>query len=96
MRNALTPPHVTPPFPTRLSSGCRDEFGIRRHSLKAKTVRVLVLLRSSYTAEDAVDKALIAEAMSLDILPFRNSILWKPDDIDGHIVDRGSSSIIPR
>jgi hypothetical protein len=80
----------------RLFSGCRDEFGIRRHSLKAETVRVLVLLRSSYTAEDAVDKALIAEAMSLDILPFRNSILWKPDDIDGHIVDRESSTIIPR
>ena len=29
----------------RLFSGCRDEYGIRRHSLKAETVRVLVLLQ---------------------------------------------------
>ena len=55
----------------RLFSGCRDEFGIRRHSLKAGTVRVLTLLRSSYISEDAVDRALIDKAMQLDILAFR-------------------------
>ncbi|EXU94708.1 hAT family dimerization domain protein [Metarhizium robertsii] len=32
----------------RLFSGCRDEFGIRRHASKAATVRVLTLLRSAY------------------------------------------------
>jgi hypothetical protein len=30
----------------RLFSGCRDEYGLRRHALKAGTVRVLTLLRS--------------------------------------------------
>jgi hypothetical protein len=69
----------------RLFSGCRDEFGIRRHSLKADTVRVLTLLRSSYTSEDAVDRALIDEAMQLDILAFRHSILWRPDEYNRHI-----------
>lgn len=69
----------------RLFSGCRDEFGIRRHSLKAETVRVLTLLRSAYTSEDEVDKELIKSAMELDILPFRNCILWRPDVYDRHI-----------
>ncbi len=32
----------------RLFSGCRDEYGLRRHALKAGTVRVLTLLRSQY------------------------------------------------
>ncbi len=51
----------------RLFSGCRDEYGIRRHSLKSETVRVLTLLQSTYESEDTVDLALIKAAMELDI-----------------------------
>ncbi|KAH7310175.1 hypothetical protein BKA65DRAFT_414127, partial [Rhexocercosporidium sp. MPI-PUGE-AT-0058] len=43
----------------RLFSGCRDEYGIRRYSLKSETVRVLTLLRGAYESEDTVDTALI-------------------------------------
>jgi hypothetical protein len=71
----------------RLFSGCRDEFGIRRHALKADTVRVLTLLRSAYTQEDEIDQKLIKAAMEYDILPFGNSILWRPDHIPGKLVD---------
>jgi hypothetical protein len=71
----------------RLFSGCRDEFGIRRHALKADTVRVLTLLRSAYTQEDEIDQKLIKAAMEYDILPFGNSILWRPDHIPGRLVD---------
>ena len=53
----------------RLFSGCSDEFGIRRHALKADTVRVLTLLRSAYTQEDKIDQKLIKAAMDYDILP---------------------------
>jgi hypothetical protein len=71
----------------RLFSGCRDEFGIRRHALKADTVRVLTLLRSAYAQEDEIDQKLIEAAMEYDILPFANSILWRPDHIPGKLVD---------
>jgi hAT family C-terminal dimerisation region len=71
----------------RLFSGCRDEFGIRRHALKADTVRVLTLLRSAYTQEDEMDQKLIKAAMEYDILPFANSILWRPDYIPGKLID---------
>lgn len=71
----------------RLFSGCRDEFGIRRHALKADTVRVLTLLRSAYTQEDKIDQKLIKAAMEYDILPFANSILWRPDHILGELTD---------
>ncbi|XP_044723739.1 uncharacterized protein HRG_01635 [Hirsutella rhossiliensis] len=71
----------------RLFSGCRDEFGIRRHALKADTVRVLTLLRSAYTQEDKIDQALIKAAMEYDILPFANSIIWRPDHIPGKLED---------
>jgi hypothetical protein len=70
----------------RLFSGCRDEFGIRRHALKADTVRVLTLLRSAYTQEDKIDQKLIKAAMEYDILPFANSILWRPDHIIGELI----------
>ena len=59
----------------RLFSGCKDEIGIRRHALKAETVRVLTLLRSSYTSQDKEDYALLQEAMKLNVWEFRNSIL---------------------
>ncbi len=59
----------------RLFSGCRDEIGIRRHSLRPDTVRVLMLLRSAYCTEDDVDKTLIKEAMKLDLDTLGNSIL---------------------
>ena len=59
----------------RLFSGCRDEIGIRRHSLRPDTVRVLTLLRSAYCTEDDVDKTLIKEAMKLDLDTLGNSIL---------------------
>ncbi|KAM4064166.1 hypothetical protein HRG_007173 [Hirsutella rhossiliensis] len=58
----------------RLFSGCRDEFGIRRHALKADT-------------EDKIDQALIKAAMEYDILPFANSIIWRPDHIPGKLED---------
>ena len=77
----------------RLFSGCRDEVGIRRHSLKSDTIRVLTLLRSAYTTEDDVDKALIKAAMELDIVLHNNSILWRPDQIEGHLAD-GESLIL--
>jgi hypothetical protein len=35
----------------KLFSGNRDTIGVRRHSLKSETIRVLELLRSSYQAE---------------------------------------------
>lgn len=70
----------------RLFSGCRDEYGIRRHSLKASTVLVLTLLRSQYQSEDEIDTKLVASAMELDIVStMRNSILWRPDRFDGRV-----------
>jgi len=63
----------------RLFSGCTDEYGIRRHALKADTVRVLTLLRSQYTSEDDRDDKLIESAMQLDIVEHCNSIIWRPD-----------------
>ena len=77
----------------RLFSGCRDEIGLRRHSLKSDTIRVLTLLRSAYTTEDDTDKALIKVAIELDIVPHNNSILWRLDRIEGHLVD-GMSLIL--
>ncbi len=70
----------------RLFSGCRDEYGLRRHALKADTVRVMTLLRSQYTSEDGVDRALIDDAMQLDVgEEMRFSVLWRPDRIDSII-----------
>jgi hypothetical protein len=71
----------------RLFSGCRDEIGIRRHSLKPDTIRVLTLLRSAYCSEDQIDRALIKEAMTLDIDTLGNSILWRPDEINERLDD---------
>jgi hypothetical protein len=51
----------------RLFSGCKDEISIRRHALKAETVRVLTLLRSSYNSQDKEDNALLQEAMKLNV-----------------------------
>ena len=62
----------------RLFSGCRDEVGLRRHSLKSDTIHVLTLLRSVYATEDGVDRALIKAAMELDFIPHNISILWRP------------------
>ena len=80
----------------RLFSGCRDEVGMRRHSLKSDTIRVLTLLRSAYTTEDDVDKALIKAAMELNIVLHNNSILWRPDQIEGHLADGESLVLITR
>jgi hypothetical protein len=72
----------------RLFSGCKDEIGIRRHSLKSDTIRVLTLLRSIYNTQDDVDHELIKAAMELDIIPYdRHSVLWRPDRIDGRIAN---------
>lgn len=77
----------------RLFSGCRDEFGIRRHFLKASTVRVLTLLRSQYQSEDEIDTKLVASAIELEIVStIRNSILWRPNRFDGHV--EGKSSLV--
>jgi hAT family C-terminal dimerisation region len=77
----------------RLFSGCKDEIGIRRHALKAETVRVLTLLRSSYTSQDQEDNALLQEAMKLNVWEFRNSILWRPDDIPERLDDPAGKGI---
>ena len=70
----------------RLFSGCRDEYGLRRHGLKADTVRVMTLLRSQYISEDGVDRALINDAMQLDMgEEMRFSVLWRPDRINSII-----------
>ena len=70
----------------RLFSGCRDEYGLRRYALKADTVRVMTLLRSQYTSEDGVDRALIDDAMQLDVgEEMRFSVLWRPDRINSII-----------
>jgi hypothetical protein len=45
----------------------------------------LTLLRSIYQTEDEADKALIKEAMEIDVIPQKNSILWRPDEINGHV-----------
>jgi hypothetical protein len=66
----------------RLFSSCKDEIGVRRHALKAETVRVLTLLRSAYTSEDKADNKLLSEAMKLNVWAYRNSILWRPDEIN--------------
>jgi len=71
----------------RLFSGCRDKYGIRRHSLKSETVRVLTLLRSAYESEDTVNTALIKAAMELDIQALKNSILWRPDNVAGQLTE---------
>jgi hypothetical protein len=71
----------------RLFSGCKDEIGIRRHSLKADTVRVLTLLRSIYSSEDKANTKLLQEAMKLDVWQWKNSILWRPDEINERIED---------
>ncbi|KAM4056475.1 hypothetical protein HRG_014793 [Hirsutella rhossiliensis] len=44
--------------------------------------------------EDKIDQALIKAAMEYDILPFANSIIWRPDHIPGKLEDgmRESSS----
>ena len=44
-------------------------------------------------SKDKVDKALIKEAMKLDIVLPRNSIIWRPNTIEDHIQD-GKSSIL--
>ena len=77
----------------RLFSGCKDEIGIRRHALKAETVRVLTLLRSSYTSQDKEDNALLQEAMKLNVWEFRNSILWRPDNIPERLDDPAGKSL---
>lgn len=71
----------------RLFSGCRDEIGIRRHALKADTVRVLTLLRSAYTAEDKVDAEQIKSAMNLDLVTRHSfAVMYKPKDrVDGPV-----------
>ena len=76
----------------RLFSGCRDTFTIRRHALKAETVRVLTLLRSAYTLEDNRDHELIKLAMALNIVKQRNSIIWRLDTINGRL-EEGRLSI---
>jgi hypothetical protein len=70
----------------RLFSGCRDEYGIRRHALHSNTVRMLTLLRSNYQSEDKLDQEQIQDAMKLD-LTFGScfSTLFRPDRIDGHV-----------
>jgi hAT family C-terminal dimerisation region len=79
----------------RLFSGCKDEYGIRRHALKAETVRVLTLLRSAYKSEDAADNELLKDAMKLDVMEFRNSIIWKPDQIGERLPEPGGECSIP-
>jgi hypothetical protein len=79
----------------RLFSGCRDEYGIRRHALKASTVRVLTLLQSAYQSEDERDAELIKDAMASDIVDImRNSVLWRPDRIDSLVAGKLSTFVL--
>ena len=77
----------------RLFSGCKDEIGIRRHALKAETIRVLTLLWSSYNSQDKEDNALLQEAMKLNVWEMRNSILWRPDETPERLDDPTGKSI---
>jgi hypothetical protein len=76
----------------RLFSGCRDEYGIRRHALKAETVRVMTLLRSAYGTEDEADKERIRKAYELSLGTPRYHLLYRPDQIDGRIESNGKLS----
>ena len=78
----------------RLFSGCRDEYGIRRHALKAETVRVMTLLRSTYGTEDQADKERIQKAYELSLGTLRYHVLWRPDQISGRVED-GTLSLYP-
>ena len=71
----------------RLFSGCRDEYGVRRHALKAETVRVMTLLRSAYFNEDNIDSERIKEAYLLSLGNLQHHVLYRPDRIDNHIKD---------
>ena len=71
----------------RLFSRCRDEYGIRRHALKAETVRVMTLLRSTYGTEDQADKERIQKAYELSLGTLRYYVLWRPDQISGRVED---------
>jgi hypothetical protein len=76
----------------RLFSGCRDEYGIRRHALKAETVRVMTLLRSTYGTEDKADKERIEKAYELSLGTLRYHVLYRPDQIHGRIENNGKLS----
>jgi hypothetical protein len=83
----------------RLFSGCRDEYGIRRHALKAETVRVMTLLRSAYFHEDDVDTERVKEAYLLSLGNLQHHVLYRPDRIDGRIEDetmQGKFDLLPR
>ena len=67
----------------RLFSGCRDVIGIRRHSLKAETVRILMLLKSCYTTDEKQWKDIIN---NISLEGGKNSILWKLELLD-NLVD---------
>jgi hypothetical protein len=43
---------------------------------------VLALLRSAYTSADKADNKLLSDAMKLNVWAYRNSILWRPDEIN--------------
>jgi hypothetical protein len=72
----------------RLFSGCRDEYGIRRHALKAETVRVMTLLRSAFFHEDNVDTEQIKEAYLLLLSNLQHYVLFRPDQIDDYVEDK--------
>lgn len=71
----------------RLFSGCRDEYGIRRHALKAETVRVMTLLLSTYGTEDQADKERIQKAYEFSLGTLQYYVLWRPDQISGRVED---------
>jgi hypothetical protein len=79
----------------RLFSGCRDKYDIRRHALKASTVRVLTLLRSTYQFKDEKDTKLIKDAIASDIVDIiRNSVLWRPNRIDSLVAGKLSTFVL--
>jgi hypothetical protein len=65
----------------RLFSGNRDTIGVRRHSLKGETIRILELLRSSYQVECLENPT----TLDLDWDKHIQSIILKPNlfDING-------------
>jgi hypothetical protein len=56
-------------------------------------VCVITLLRSAYTIEDTEHKDRIEIAIKLELKSLRFSILWRPDEIHGHLADGKLSTL---
>ncbi|KAM4058389.1 transposase [Hirsutella rhossiliensis] len=73
--------------PERIFSLAGQMVTAQRGRLKADLIGAAQCISSLHTQEDKIDQALIKAAMEYDILPFANSIIWRPDNIPGKQVD---------